>query len=186
MNICIHGHRVGSNRTCARCTLGEPASSVPRPSLDEYWLSMLPFVAARATCPRRAVGAIITDADGRIVSSGYNGQYSGAVHCIASPCKGSPLLQGQRDECEALHAEANVVAQAMGSRRAPWTLYVSLTPCFSCAKLLLAVGVKEVVALDRWRHGDDGPRLLNKAGVAVWVWQNGERTPWATELEDAV
>jgi dCMP deaminase len=154
---------------------------MPRPSLDEYWLSMVPLVAARCTCPRRQVGAILVDAKGQLVSTGYNGNPSGLGHCVDIPCPGAPSLGGQRSDCQALHAEANAVAQAMGSRRAPWTLYCALTPCHDCSKLLLAVGVREIVALERYAHDDRGPRLLNKAGVGVWVWKDGERTPWATK-----
>jgi dCMP deaminase len=151
-----------------------------RPSLDEYWLSMLPLVASRATCPRRSVGAILIDKDGRLVSTGYNGTASGLPHCSNTPCPGSPAIGGTRDECQALHAESNALMQAFGSRRAPWTLYCGLTPCFACSKLLLAAGVREVVAAEAYAHDDRGPKLLNKAGVLVWVWRNDERTPWST------
>ena len=140
-----------------------------RPSLDSYWLSMLPLVAARATCPRRAVGAILTDVNGRMVSTGYNGTAASASHCLDTPCQGAPILNGKRENCIALHAEANVVAQALGSRREPYTLYCSVTPCFNCAKLLLAVGVKRVVALERYAHDDAGPVLLEQNNVTVIV-----------------
>jgi len=142
---------------------------VPRPDIDAYWSAMVPLVAARATCPRRSVGAILTDAEGRLVSTGYNGNAPGAVHCIDEPCPGSPALGGERQNCEALHAEANSVAQVLGSRRAPHTLYCSLTPCFPCAMLLLAVGVRRVVALERYRHDDRGPAFLVRNGVEVIV-----------------
>ena len=145
-----------------------------RPNLDSYWLSMLPLVAARATCPRRAVGAILTDKDGCLVSTGYNGNSPGAPHCLDIPCSGSPVLSGFRDDCEALHAESNVIAQALGSRRAPYTLYCSVTPCFPCAKLLLACGVRRVVALEYYMHDDRGPVLLKQNGVEVIVLSKGE------------
>jgi dCMP deaminase len=146
---------------------------VSRPGLDEYWCEMLPLVASRATCPRRAVGAVLVDKDGRLVSTGYNGVAPGMVHCIDSPCPGHPGMDGlggPRESCEALHAEANAVAQAFGSNRAPHTLYCSLTPCFACAKLLLACGVSQVVALQAYAHDDAGPRLIQKAGGQVYIW----------------
>ena len=152
-----------------------------RPSLDTYWLAMLPLIASRATCPRRAVGAILTDKDGRIVSTGYNGTVSSAVHCLDTPCPGSPALGGRREACEATHAELNAVLQATSSRRQPFTAYCSITPCRPCAQALLGTGIKEVVAAELYKHEDTGPKLLNKAGVLVWVWRNNERTPWASE-----
>ena len=142
---------------------------MPRPDIDAYWSAMLPLVATRATCPRRAVGAILTDAKGQLVSSGYNGNAPSAPHCIDEPCVGSPLLEGRREDCEALHAEVNVVAQAFGSNRAPHTLYCSVTPCFACAKLLLAIGVQRVVALERYKHDNRGLELLARRGVEVVV-----------------
>ena len=43
-----------------------------RPSLDAYFLAMLPLVAGRGTCPRRQVACILTDQEGRMVSMGYS------------------------------------------------------------------------------------------------------------------
>ena len=149
-----------------------------RPSLDEYWLSMVPQVASRGTCPRRQVACILVDESGKLVSTGYNGPASGLEHCIDQPCPGSPAVGGERTDCEATHAELNAVLQAAASRRSPWTAYCSLTPCLPCAQALLGTGIKEVVALALYAHDDKGPRLLNKAGVMVWVWRNSERTPW--------
>lgn len=141
-----------------------------RPSIDAYWIAMLPLVASRATCPRRAVGAILTDVDGRLVSTGYNGTAARLPHCTEHHCPGHPDDGGKRETCEALHAEANCVAQAFGSNRAPHTLYCLLTPCFSCAKLLLACGVRRIVAVDVYAHDDAGVRLLKKAGAELWIW----------------
>jgi len=118
------------------------------------------------------------------VSTGYNGPPSRIAHCKdEEPCHGSPLFGGMKESCIAIHAELNAVLQAAASRRIPFTAYCSLSPCLPCAQALLGAGVKEVVALDIWRHGTDGPRLLNKAGVLVWVWRNSERTPWLVEAE---
>jgi len=149
-----------------------------RPDIDQYWMSMLALVASRGTCPRRQVGAILVDCHGRLVSTGYNGTAAGMAHCVDAPCPGSPALGGQRDDCEALHAESNAVAQALGSGRAPYTLYCGLTPCFPCAKLLQAVGVRQVVAAAAYAHDDRGPALLVKGGAHVWVWNGRAKTPW--------
>jgi dCMP deaminase len=140
-----------------------------RPSIDAYWSAMIPLVAARATCPRRSVGAILVDDKGQIVSSAYNGNPAGAAHCIDEPCAGSPIVNGLRDDCAAIHAESNAVAQALGSRRTPCTLYCSVTPCFQCAKLLLAIGVRRVVALECYKHDDRGPAFLTRNGIEVVV-----------------
>lgn len=149
-----------------------------RPSLDKYWLSMLPLISSRGTCPRRQVAAILVDKDGRLVSTGYNGSAPGAPHCFTTPCAGSPLLNGLRDDCEALHAEANAVMQATSSRRVPWTLYCDLSPCFSCAKLMLAADIQDVVACITYAHDRRGPDLLVRNGVGMYLWNKGVRQPW--------
>jgi len=140
-----------------------------RPSLDDYFLAMLPLVAARGTCPRRLVSCILVDDRGRLVSSGYNGNPPGAPHCEDSPCPGSPVIGGQRFNCESVHAELNAVIQAGASRREPVTAYCSLTPCRPCAAALLSVGVKRVVALEYYKYDNAGPELLAKAGVILEV-----------------
>lgn len=140
-----------------------------RPNIDEYFLAMLPLVASRGTCPRRQVACILVDDKGRLVATGYNGNPPGAFHCDVTPCPGSPVVGGERSACEAIHAELNAVVQAGSSRREPCTAYCSLTPCRPCAAALLSVGVKRVVALDRYKYDDAGPTLLARAGVELEV-----------------
>jgi dCMP deaminase len=60
-----------------------------RPSNDDYYLSLLAGIAARGTCVRRQVGAIITDENHRVLSMGFNGTPKGFPHCgdvAAPPC----------------------------------------------------------------------------------------------------
>jgi dCMP deaminase len=140
-----------------------------RPSLDDYFLTMLPLVASRGTCPRRLVGCVLVDEKGRLTATGYNGNASRLPHCVEEPCPGAPSIGGLRDRCEAVHAEASALLQAQASSRAVHTAYCSLTPCVNCAKLLLCAGVVRVVALDEYKYDDAGPALLRKAGVILEV-----------------
>ncbi len=139
-----------------------------RPSIDEYYLSLLPLVASRATCPRRKVAAILVDAGGKLVSIGYNGVPSGMPHCVDAPCIGTLDRSGDTSRCIAIHAEVNALSQARASRRSPHTLYCSTTPCFECAKLLITEGIKCVVAASRYIN-EAGIELLGQAGVEVVV-----------------
>jgi len=143
-----------------------------RPSLDAYFLAMLPLVASRGTCPRRQVGCVLVDFQGRLVATAYNGNASGMAHCIDVPCPGAESLGGSRESCEAVHAESAALLQARASRREPHTAYCSLTPCMNCAKLLISAGVKRVVALSMYKHDDLGVRLLLKAGVELEVMES--------------
>lgn len=137
-----------------------------RPDIDNYYLRMLPLVAARATCPRRAVGAVLVDQHGRLISIGYNGVPSGMPHCTDTPCPGANDSTGNTSRCLAIHAEANALSQAKASRRLPHTLYCSTTPCFECAKLLITERIQRIVAASQYPN-QMGEQLLITAGVRV-------------------
>ena len=139
-----------------------------RPDIDSYYLAMLPLIASRATCPRRQVAAILVDECGKLVSIGYNGVPTGLPHCIDTPCAGAGDASGDTSRCIAIHAEVNAILQAQASRRRPHTLFCSTTPCFNCAKMLIAEGVRRVVALSAYAD-ERGLALLSQAGVQVDV-----------------
>jgi dCMP deaminase len=54
---------------------------VSRPSIDAWGLALARVVATRSTCLRRAVGAVLVDARGRVLATGYNGVAAGQPHC---------------------------------------------------------------------------------------------------------
>jgi deoxycytidylate deaminase len=147
---------------------------VARPSIDSYYLAMLPLVASRATCPRRQVAAILVDVGGKLVSIGYNGPPAGMPHCIDTPCPGALDKSGDTSRCIAIHAEINALSQAQASRRSPHALYCSTTPCFNCAKMLITEGVKRVVAASDYPD-QRGVELLRQAGVVVELVQTPAR-----------
>ena len=106
------------------------------------------LVATRATCPRRAVGAVIVR-DKRILATGYNGAPSGLPHC---PDGGGttdwPLGCLRAGHCiRALHAEQNALLQAakIGIACEGSTIYVTCQPCNACAKMIINAGVKRVI-----------------------------------------
>ena len=138
-----------------------------RLSHDEYYTAMLRLVAARSTCVRRAVGAIIVDAKGRVLSTGYNGVPSGFPHCIEFPCAGANDAKGDTSRCMAVHAEMNAILQCSRLEHAA-TIYVSCTPCFTCAKLIANTCVKRVVVLEEYADvlGRD---VLERAGIRISV-----------------
>ena len=119
-----------------------------RPSWDEYFLGIATVVATRTPCLKRSVGAILVK-DKRILTTGYNGPPSGISHC--SRCKRLDVASGENlEECFAVHAEVNAIVQAskygipiLGSK-----LYCTVKPCFSCAKIIINAGIKEVYYLE--------------------------------------
>jgi dCMP deaminase len=138
-----------------------------RPSKEETFVAMVKEVAKRSTClrPREIdgqVGAILVK-EGRVISTGYAGSPRGMPHCLDEGC----LMDG--DACvRTIHAEANAIAFAAksGTSTDGTTMYCTLAPCLSCAKLIINSGVKEVIFLNDYRI-TDGIELLIVAGVRV-------------------
>lgn len=116
-------------------------------------------IAARATCSRLHVGAVLTR-DTRVVSTGWNGAPAGMPHCSHD---------GTESRCEhSVHAEDNVVRFArkhkIPTRGA--TMYITHAPCLDCATVLLAAGVVRVVFGETYRS-DAGIIALQEVGVQV-------------------
>ena len=120
-----------------------------RPSWDEYFMEVAKLVSTRSTCLSRQVGAIIVK-DKCILSTGYNGASRGSEHCATVGCirKKLNIPSGQQlDLCRAVHAEQNALVQAArhGVMTDGATMYVTVTPCFQCAKMIVNAGIKEIV-----------------------------------------
>jgi dCMP deaminase len=144
-----------------------------RDSKDTYFVKMLEDVCSRSTCVRRSVGAILTDARGRILSSGYNGPPSGFEHCVQEhPCPGARDVSGDTRRCLAVHAEQNCLLQCWRLDLAS-TLYVTCTPCFTCAKMILQTDISRVVVTSAYAD-DGGVTLLVQKGK-LWVYDYESR-----------
>ncbi|MGB9848842.1 MAG: deoxycytidylate deaminase [Moorellaceae bacterium] len=142
-----------------------------RISWDELFMEMARLMARRSTCLRRQVGAVLVK-DRRAIASGYNGPPSGMAHCTdLGGCLREKLgvPSGERQElCRALHAEQNAILQLAitGLSGVGATLYVTCQPCFTCAKMLVQLGVVRIV------YAGDYPdpfaaQILREAGVEL-------------------
>jgi dCMP deaminase len=117
-------------------------------------------------CQRKQVGAIIVR-DRMIISDGYNGTPSGFENC----CEDEEGLT----KWYVLHAEANAISKVACSTQTceQATLYITLSPCRECSKLIHQSGIKRVV----YQHGyrdTSGVDFLEKAGVQVSQIENLE------------
>jgi dCMP deaminase len=151
--------------------------SAARPSFDAYLLDLAKASAARATCAKRSVGAVVADRRRVVVATGYNGTPRGLAHCSAeAPCDPraavckAPLTYAV---CLAVHAEANALLAA-GPAAADGTLAVTVSPCRDCAKLIVNAGIRRVIFSEVHRlfadaTGTDWPasRILAQAGVVA-------------------
>ncbi len=140
-----------------------------RPDWDTYFMSIANVVAERANCSRRKVAAVVV-ADHRIISTGYNGTPRGVRNCFDGGC---PRCSGQAksgsalEECVCVHAEQNAICQAAyyGIRLAGATIYVTLTPCLTCAKMIINAGIREVVYAGAYAFDEQTRALFDEAGV---------------------
>ena len=129
-----------------------------RISRDQMLLLWAHVAAARGTCNRLKVGAVISF-ESRPVSAGYNGAPPGQPHCDSScnesnPCKNT------------IHAEDNAIkwARAFGIDPKGSNIYLTDSPCKVCAQKIIDAGIKRVV-FDR-KYRDEVPLItLNNNGV---------------------
>jgi len=120
-----------------------------RPSWDEYFLMLAKLAATRSTCFAFPVGAVIVK-DRQVLATGYNGPPSKSEHCVDLGFCYEGLESCHVDKTlpsRAIHAEANAIAQAAknGTRVDQASIYVTLEPCLSCLKLIVASGIREVI-----------------------------------------
>jgi len=142
------------------------------------FLAMAQALGELGTCDRKYVGAIIIR-DGRCISWGYNGAPPGMPHCEENHhgYKGTRRDGWAMTDQEMIesfgcknvtHAEANAVAFAarQGISTEGASLYVTVSPCEVCARLLIAAGIVHVVFDEEYRD-PAGILLLRGAGVKV-------------------
>lgn len=115
-------------------------------------------------CQRKKVGAIIVK-DRMIISDGYNGTPSGFENC----CEDDAGIT----KWYVLHAEANAILKVAKSTQSckDATLYITMSPCKECSKLIHQAGIVRVVYIYNYRD-NSGIEFLEKAGVEVVQYPN--------------
>jgi dCMP deaminase len=110
-------------------------------------------------CNRSKVGCLIVK-DRQIISDGYNGTPSGFPN-ECEDCSNNTLPT-------VLHAEANAITKIAKSANSAEgsTLYVTLSPCFDCAKLIIQAGIKRIVYSEEYRKTDSF-KLFEEAGIEI-------------------
>ena len=126
-------------------------------------------VARRGNCRRRQVAAVIVK-DRRIISTGYNGTPRGVRNCCEGGCErcaGNAPSGTALGECICCHAEENAITQAAyhGIALRGSMLYSTLSPCLTCAKMIINSGVVEVVYENEYEFSSQTRALLHEGGV---------------------
>jgi dCMP deaminase len=142
-------------------------------SFDQLFMELAVNLASKSHCIKRHVGAVLTK-DTRIISIGYNGPPAGTHNCdekwpesgCESDSKGGCSL--------AIHAEQNALLYAVKNNSSVEgaTLYVTLSPCLACSRIILTMGVKKVIyyksyAAYKGIDKDEGVDFLLQFGVEV-------------------
>ncbi len=142
-----------------------------KPAFEDIFMELAVNLAKRSHCIKRHVGAVLVK-DTRIISIGYNGPPAGTHNCdeefgdkgCARDSKGSCSL--------AIHAEQNAILYAVKNKTEVdgSVLYVTLSPCLSCARIIYSTGIREVIYLKSYAEykgldSDEGIDFLEKFGI---------------------
>lgn len=131
-------------------------------------------VAERGTCDRGKSGAVIVK-DKQILVTGYVGSPKGLPHCDDVGHKMEEWTHSdgtKRQHCvRTTHAEQNALCQAakLGIAVDGATIYCKMTPCLTCAKMIINAGIQRVVCEKKYHAGDESQKLLIKAGIMFEV-----------------
>lgn len=144
-----------------------------RPAFDDIFMELAVNLARRSHCIKRHVGAVLTK-DTRIISIGYNGPPAGTQNCDEVwPETGCP--RDSKGGCSlAIHAEQNAILYAVKNKTSVEgsTLYVTLSPCLACARIIFTMGIRRVIFLNSYAEHkkialDEGVEFLKTFGVEV-------------------
>ena len=126
---------------------------------DKAYLRMAQTWSELSHCDRKKVGAIIVK-DGMIISDGFNGTPSGFDNCCENE-------EGET-RWYVLHAEANAILKVAKSTHNCHnaTLYLTLSPCKDCSKLVVQSGIKRLVFMNAYKDLS-GVEFLKEAGIEI-------------------
>lgn len=143
-----------------------------RPSWDEYFMELANTASKRATCDRGRSGCVIVK-DKQLLVTGYVGSPSGLPHCdeVGHLFRQSINPDGSiSNHCvRTVHAEQNAICQAArrGIALDGATLYCRMTPCRTCAMLIINCGIKRVVCERKYHAGAESEELFRQAGIRL-------------------
>lgn len=126
---------------------------------DIAYLRMAKEWGKLSYCKRKQVGALIVK-DKMIISDGYNGTPTGFEN-VCEDDEGDTKWY-------VLHAEANAILKVASSTQSCYgaTLYITLSPCKQCSKLIHQAGIKRLVYQEEYKD-NSGVKFLEKAGVSI-------------------
>ena len=146
---------------------------MPKVPIDKIYMKIAYDIAELSYAERRKVGCIIVKDDDQIISFGYNGTphgFDNSCEEINYPEYAHKVIANGYEvtKSEVLHAESNAIAKlaksTLSSKGAK--LYITMSPCYQCAKLIIQSGIAEVFYDEEYREYG-GILLLEKAHIKV-------------------
>lgn len=147
-------------------------SKCVRPSWDEYFMEVMEAISKRATCDRGKSGCVIVK-NKQILVTGYVGSPKGLDHCDEVGHQLKKMLNDDgtiSEHCvRTVHAEQNAICQAakLGVSVDGATVYCRMTPCRTCAMLLINCGIVRVVCERKYHAGIETEEMFKKVGIKL-------------------
>ena len=130
-----------------------------RPGWDEIWMNFSHSIAERSCDQKYQVGAVVVNSENtQVLSIGYNGDQKGGSNKRDSTDTGQSGF---------IHAEINALIKMDYNNPCKKKMYLTLSPCEVCAKAIVNAGIEEVIYSEFYKHGQNGIRILNQAGILV-------------------
>ncbi|UCH43898.1 MAG: cytidine/deoxycytidylate deaminase family protein [Dehalococcoidales bacterium] len=151
-----------------------------RPSWDVYFLELANAASSRATCDRGKSGCVIVR-DKQVLATGYVGSPAGLPHCDDVGHLMKKVIQENGEISEhclrTVHAEQNAICQAAkrGVSIEGATVYTRMTPCRTCAMLLINCGIEKVVCERKYQLAEESEQLLAEASIELVYKYDGQQ-----------
>ena len=143
-----------------------------RPSWDDYFMEVCEAISKRATCDRGRSGCVIAK-DKQLLTTGYVGAPQGLGHCDEVGHQMKTVIHEDGHESHhcvrTVHAEQNAICQAAkkGITLEGATLYCRMTPCRTCAMLIINCGIVRVVSEKKYHAGEASEQMFKETGIAL-------------------
>ena len=126
---------------------------------DEYFMSTAVLASCRSPCKRLQVGSVIVK-DNRVISMGYNGYISGALHISR--------VQDNHEQ-SIVHSEINAITDCAkrGVSLDKSTIYITHYPCINCFRAIASCGISQIFYLDDYNNNPIVLNLCNDANIKI-------------------
>ncbi len=143
-----------------------------RPSWDEYFMEIAHAVSKRGTCDRGYASCVIVR-NKQILVTGYAGAPKGMSHCSEVGHQMKTVTHEDGSETKhcmrTTHAEQNAIAQAakLGVSIDGGTVYINMTPCATCAKMIINSGIVRIVCEKKYHAGLESEEMFKQVGIEI-------------------